>query len=86
MPVTIDQKEEAQLLDAVQKAAALVQGGNTPDEAVEKAFERLAAYRQGRQVYIPYKMGCDRARGEWGTYSEIIDRVCPGVIACKLPN
>lgn len=58
----------------------------TDYEAVEKAFERLAAYRQGRQVYIPYKMGCDRARGEWGTYSEIIDRVCPGVIACKLPN
>lgn len=54
--------------------------------AVEKAFTTLNSIREDLPVFIPYLMGCDRGGADFATYSSIVDRVCPGVAACKLPN
>lgn len=57
---------------------------NTDYDAVRKAFATVEECRADRQVYIPYKMGCDLAGGDFDIYSAIVDEVCPGVIACSL--
>ena len=36
------------------------------------------------KVYIPYKMCCDRGGADWDIFTEIVDQVCPGVIACRI--
>jgi O-acetyl-ADP-ribose deacetylase (regulator of RNase III) len=37
-----------------------------------------------KQLYIPYLMGCGLAGGDWKIVSEIIERVAPKAIICKL--
>lgn len=37
-------------------------------------------------VYIPYKMCCDRGGADFEIFTEIVDQVCPGVIACRIPR
>lgn len=56
--------------------------------AIQRGFEFLHQRLIGTTVpvYVPYLMGSDRGGGNWGIVSCIIDDVCPGVIACKLPG
>lgn len=56
-------------------------------DAVRKCFESIntmnkTLYRT--QVYIPFNYGCGLGGGSWGTIEQIIDDVCPGVIACRI--
>jgi O-acetyl-ADP-ribose deacetylase (regulator of RNase III) len=61
---------------------------NTNYNAVALAFSKLHKYKEenlkNSTIYIPYKMGCGLAGGNWKEYTRIVDTVCPGVIACKL--
>jgi hypothetical protein len=56
--------------------------------AVDFAFSELAvkATDYGLQVYVPFRMGCDLAGGDWTTYSAIIEKWIPDAIVCKLPG
>lgn len=55
--------------------------------AVADGFARVRGLRSGfgfPKVYIPYLMGCDRGGASWDIFTEIVDQVCPGVIACRI--
>lgn len=54
--------------------------------AIGKDVAHLAYEGVFDKVYVPYLMGCDRGGGVWSIVEQIIDSVCPGVIACKLPS
>lgn len=56
-------------------------------EAIEECFSTLFRMNKDlteRQIYIPFNYGCGLGGGDWTTVMSIIDRVCPGVIACKI--
>lgn len=56
-------------------------------EAVENCFKTLYIMNRtayGAQIYIPFNYGCGLGNGNWETITEIIDKVCPGVIACQI--
>ena len=64
-------------------------GLHTDYAAVATAFKWIAGWRTfdgDVAVHIPYMMGCDRAGGDWATYSRIVDEHCPGVTAHRLPS
>jgi hypothetical protein len=52
--------------------------------AVEFAFSELAIRRPPGPIYVPFRMGCDRAGGDWNTYKAIIETWIPDAIVCKL--
>lgn len=58
--------------------------------AVRESFERLKKYLDeghgpsDKQVYVPYKMGCGLAGGDWAQYSPIIEESFPNAIVCRL--
>lgn len=54
--------------------------------AVDTAFASLSEHLKAHimQVYIPDKMGCGLAGGNWGNYSSIIEKHIPNAIVCKL--
>ena len=35
------------------------------------------------QLYIPYKMGCSSAGGDWDTVYQIIEQIVPSAIICR---
>ena len=59
----------------------------TDYNAVKQAFTELynwwRKYLINLQIYIPYNMGCGNAGGDWKTYSDIVEEVCPGAIVCR---
>ena len=51
-------------------------GLQTDYKAIKWAFEMLAYTLKSediKKIALPYKMGCDRAGGDWGTYLGIIE-------------
>jgi O-acetyl-ADP-ribose deacetylase (regulator of RNase III) len=65
-------------------------GKQTSYDAVDEALRDLQEFVTGHglsdlSVCLPYKMGCDRAGGNWNIYSAIVDAYFPNAIACKLP-
>jgi len=61
---------------------------HTNYEALKQSLQRVkdAAQRKEKSVALPYKMGCDRAGGDWEVVYEIIDEVFwdYGVVIYKL--
>jgi hypothetical protein len=64
----------------------------TSYDATADAWAKISKFRHdidsqpgGAPVYIPYLMGCGLGGGSWKVYSAIVDALCPGVIACRLP-
>lgn len=56
-------------------------------DAVESCFKVLnemntRAYL--KQIYVPHGYGCGLANGDWNVVENIMDRFCPGIIACRL--
>jgi O-acetyl-ADP-ribose deacetylase (regulator of RNase III) len=41
---------------------------------------------KGRQVYVPYLMGCALGGGDWYIYSYLIEKYIPDAIVCVRPN
>jgi O-acetyl-ADP-ribose deacetylase (regulator of RNase III) len=63
----------------------------TDYRAVTEAFkslklqlESLTSESSHRQVYVPFKMGCGLAGGDWTKYSAIIEEIFPDAIVCHL--
>jgi O-acetyl-ADP-ribose deacetylase (regulator of RNase III) len=59
----------------------------TSYEAIEECFKTLNKMNKDlteRQIYIPYNYGSGLGGADFDKVVEIIDRVCPGVIACKI--
>lgn len=56
--------------------------------ALEKALATAYKFADESEcsLYIPWKIGCGLAGGDWDVVSEIIDRVAPNAIVCKLPD
>lgn len=54
--------------------------------ALAIALPKLHQVGQARRlpIYMPYKMGCGLAGGDWDVVSELINRHCPDAIAVKL--
>jgi hypothetical protein len=50
---------------------------------VASAFSRLLHQTQGLPVYVPHRMGCGLAGGDWEVYSEIIEGFFPGATVVK---
>lgn len=38
----------------------------------------------GIPLYLPYKLGCGLAGGDWNIVSDMIDEIAPNAIICKL--
>lgn len=55
-------------------------------EALRVGFKALAnlAGRDNAKIYIPYKMGCGLAGGNWDIASKIIEEILPEAIIVKL--
>jgi O-acetyl-ADP-ribose deacetylase (regulator of RNase III) len=60
---------------------------HTDYNAVQTAFKGLARVREEvlphLKLYIPYKMGCGNAGGDWERYKAIIATYIPDAIICK---
>ena len=53
-------------------------GVHTKYPALELGLKKLNRYSEaGFQVYLPYKIGCGNAGGDWKKVCEIIERVIP---------
>lgn len=52
----------------------------TKYDAVDQAFHTITDMRQGRDVFIPYLMGCDLAGGDWNLYIDRVQRHIPDVL------
>lgn len=58
--------------------------------AVRESFENLKKYLDeghgptDKSVFVPYKMGCGLAGGDWAKYSPIIEEFFPNATVCKL--
>lgn len=62
-------------------------GLHTNYAALEEGLRKLNKYSEaGLQVYLPYKIGCGLAGGDWTIVSEIITRVIPSAIIVKRPQ
>lgn len=55
--------------------------------ALEEGLRKLNWYSEaGKQVYLPYKIGCGLAGGDWKLVCEIITRVIPQAVIVKRPQ
>lgn len=64
-------------------------GLHTNYEAVRNALEglnKIYVEDTNQDVYIPYKMGCGLAGGNWNTVSEIIEETIPDAIIVQKIN
>ena len=54
---------------------------HTNYDAVRTCLSELAKYNDGRlTIYIPYRMGCSLAGGDWNIVFKIIEETIPDVI------
>lgn len=60
-------------------------GRQTNYGAVAEAFNTLSDYASYTDLYVPWRMGCDLAGGDWTIYGEIIEHFCPGATVVQLP-
>lgn len=52
---------------------------------LESAIRKLRDYIAGdEKIYLPYKIGCGLAGGDWNIVSQIINEVVPNAIIVKL--
>jgi len=60
----------------------------TDYDALAKCLDKLSDLRSvmGKDVYLPYGLGCGLAGGDWDVVSELIEKHCPSAIVCKLPE
>lgn len=58
----------------------------TDYDALEQGLRTVAQFAddEGLKVYLPYKIGCGLAGGDWKVVSEIIERVLPTATVCRL--
>jgi hypothetical protein len=59
----------------------------TSYDAIKECFMTLNKMNNDltpRQIYIPYRYGAGLGGGVWSKVESIIDKVCPGVIACRI--
>ena len=60
----------------------------TDYRAVQKGFnklkKRIEKLGYNIPVYVPYKMGCGMAGGDWSIYKDIVKKVYPSIIICKM--
>ena len=63
-------------------------GLHTNYPALELGLKKLHWYSEAfsSQVYLPYKIGCGLAGGDWKLVCEIITRVIPQAIIVKRPQ
>lgn len=63
-------------------------GLHTNYKSLELGLKKLNDYSEniGKQIYLPYKIGCGNAGGDWKKVSEIITRVIPSAIIVKRPQ
>lgn len=63
-------------------------GLHTNYEALQLGLKKLNDYSEniGKHIYLPYKIGCGNAGGDWKKVSEIITRVIPSAIIVKRPQ
>ena len=55
--------------------------------ALRCAFQEVEKWSfGGLPVYIPYKIGCNNAGGDWATVKGIIELTIPQATICKLPK
>jgi len=59
-------------------------GRRTSYDATVDGWHRIKRRALGRQVYVPYGIGCGLGGGDWNIYSAIVDAILPDVIACKI--
>ena len=59
---------------------------NTDYDSLRKAMIALQEFADGigKQVYLPYRIGCGLAGGEWAIVCDIIQEYIPEAIVCKL--
>ena len=58
----------------------------TDYDAFKQCLQRLAKAHKRRpdiKVYMPYKIGCGNAGGDWEVISKLIDLYAPFIIICK---
>lgn len=59
----------------------------TSYDATATAWEKISErYGDGRNLFIPYLMGCGLAGGDWSIYEAIVSQYCPRTVACELPT
>jgi len=67
-------------------------GCYTNYSAFEECLRHVVKFRNFRQayldeldtpIYIPYKIGCGLAGGDWSEISKLIEKVIPDAIICK---
>lgn len=60
----------------------------TDYDAVRTCLQKIKKWSVDRKlaVYIPYKMGCNNAGGDWDVVYDIIKDEIPEAIICKKPN
>jgi len=59
----------------------------TDYEALEKCLRQAVVFAETvkQPLYLPYKLGCGLAGGDWDTVLAIIEKVARNAIICKLP-
>lgn len=58
----------------------------TDYEAFKKALIKIDKFHNkypGIKLYMPYKIGCGLANGDWNIISNLIENTCPYIILCK---
>lgn len=64
-------------------------GQYTNYKALEICFSKVVGYRNsnfstaGGGIFIPYKLGCGLAGGQWPIVLHLIERIIPDAIICK---
>jgi hypothetical protein len=74
MPETIGQNEERQLIEAVKRAIDLVDGGLSPDDAVEKVA-REEHFGPGKINMVAHAYNTGRQTSQWRDVGNILDKL-----------
>jgi hypothetical protein len=77
---TLNQTEERQLLDAVKRAVDLVDGGKSPDEAIEKVA-RDEGYGPGKIKLLAHAYNNGRQLNQWHGTGNILDKLASFTLA-----
>lgn len=56
----------------------------TDHEALRRCFTAIKAATVGKDVYIPYKIGCGLGGGDWDIVSKMIKEILPNAIIAKM--
>jgi len=64
-------------------------GQYTNYKALEICFSKVVGYRNSNfspargEIFIPYKLGCGLAGGQWPIVLRLLERIIPDAIICK---